>query len=83
MFGYGECMMLNDELLLSVPNALPIEHAALTEPMVVGLHAVVRGQLGAGGAPWSLGAARTSSAHVSARWRSESGQSRWALELLS
>jgi len=51
MFGYGECMILNDELLLSVPNGLTIEHAALTEPMVVGLHAVVRGQLGAGGAP--------------------------------
>jgi threonine dehydrogenase-like Zn-dependent dehydrogenase len=38
--GYGELMVLNASLLLEVPNGLPTEHAALTEPLAVGVHAV-------------------------------------------
>lgn len=38
--GYGEQLLLSAQLLLEVPNGLPAHHAALTEPMAVGLHAV-------------------------------------------
>jgi len=38
--GYAEKMLLSAPLLLSVPNGLDAKHAALTEPMAVGLHAV-------------------------------------------
>lgn len=38
--GYAEQMVLNEMLLLEVPNGLSSEHAALTEPMAVGYHAV-------------------------------------------
>jgi threonine dehydrogenase-like Zn-dependent dehydrogenase len=38
--GYGERMVLNEMLLLPVPEELPTEIAALTEPMAVGWHAV-------------------------------------------
>ncbi len=40
--GYGERMLLSAPLLLEVPNGLSARHAALTEPMAVGLHAVNR-----------------------------------------
>jgi threonine dehydrogenase-like Zn-dependent dehydrogenase len=53
--GYGERMILNDALLLPVPNGLATEHAALTEPMAVGLHAVIKAQLSASDAPLVLG----------------------------
>ena len=53
--GYGERMLLNDALLLPVPNGLPTEHAALTEPMAVGLHAVVKAQLTPSDAPLVVG----------------------------
>src|SRR4051794_3874130 len=43
--GYGERMLLSVPLLLEVPNGLDPRHAALTEPMAVGLHAVNRGAL--------------------------------------
>jgi threonine dehydrogenase-like Zn-dependent dehydrogenase len=43
--GYGERMVLSASLLLEVPNGLSTEHAALTEPMAVGLHAVEKGRL--------------------------------------
>ncbi len=39
--GYAERMVLSELLLLEVPAGLPVEHAALTEPMAVGEHAVV------------------------------------------
>jgi threonine dehydrogenase-like Zn-dependent dehydrogenase len=42
--GYGELMVLPEASLLEVPAAVPAEHAALTEPLAVGLHAVMRGQ---------------------------------------
>jgi threonine dehydrogenase-like Zn-dependent dehydrogenase len=38
--GYAEFMRLTEGLLLPVPNGLSTEHAALTEPMAVGYHAV-------------------------------------------
>jgi threonine dehydrogenase-like Zn-dependent dehydrogenase len=40
--GYGERMLLSSPLLVEVPNGLDPRHAALTEPMAVGLHAVNR-----------------------------------------
>jgi threonine dehydrogenase-like Zn-dependent dehydrogenase len=42
--GYGEYMRLTEALLLEVPNGLPATHAALTEPMAVGVHAVEKGR---------------------------------------
>jgi threonine dehydrogenase-like Zn-dependent dehydrogenase len=53
--GYGERMILNDALLLPVPNGLSTERAALTEPMAVGLHAVVKGNLAKSDAPLVVG----------------------------
>src|SRR6201992_3008579 len=38
--GYAERMLLSAPLLLPIPNGLDPRHAALTEPMSVGLHAV-------------------------------------------
>jgi threonine dehydrogenase-like Zn-dependent dehydrogenase len=38
--GYGERMLLSAALLSEIPNGLDVRHAALTEPMAVGLHGV-------------------------------------------
>lgn len=38
--GYGERMLLSAPMITEVPNGLSAGHAALTEPMAVGLHAV-------------------------------------------
>jgi threonine dehydrogenase-like Zn-dependent dehydrogenase len=38
--GYAERMLLSVPLLLRLPNGMDPRHAALTEPMAVGLHAV-------------------------------------------
>jgi threonine dehydrogenase-like Zn-dependent dehydrogenase len=46
--GYAEMMRLFTPMLLTVPNGLPVDHAALTEPMAVGLHAVNRANLAPG-----------------------------------
>lgn len=43
--GYGEMMLLNEAMLLEVPNGLSADHAALTEPMAVGAHAVVEADM--------------------------------------
>jgi threonine dehydrogenase-like Zn-dependent dehydrogenase len=43
--GYGELMVLNEMMLLEVPNGLSTERAALTEPMAVGYHAVAKANL--------------------------------------
>ncbi|PZU48216.1 MAG: alcohol dehydrogenase [Sphingomonas sp.] len=43
--GYGQYMVLNECNLVPVPNGLSAEHAALTEPMAVGLHAVNRARI--------------------------------------
>src|SRR6202035_262960 len=38
--GYAERMLLSEALLLGVPNGLAAKHAALPEPLAVGIHAV-------------------------------------------
>jgi threonine dehydrogenase-like Zn-dependent dehydrogenase len=43
--GFAENMLLSERLLLPVPNGLSTEHAALTEPMAVGWHAVQMARL--------------------------------------
>ena len=43
--GYGQTMVLNDMMALNVPNGLDARHAALTEPMAVGVHAVDRSSI--------------------------------------
>jgi threonine dehydrogenase-like Zn-dependent dehydrogenase len=48
-------MRLTEALLLPVPNGLTTEHAALTEPMAVGLHAVARARLLPDDAPLVIG----------------------------
>jgi threonine dehydrogenase-like Zn-dependent dehydrogenase len=53
--GYGERMLLTAPLLLEVPNGLKAEHAAMTEPMAVGLHGVNKGNLQAGEGALVLG----------------------------
>ncbi len=53
--GYGEYMRLSEALLLPVPDHLATEHAALTEPMAVGLHAVNKARLGPDDAPLVVG----------------------------
>jgi len=53
--GYGERMVLSEPLLLEVPNGLPTEHAATTEPMAVGVHAVAKGAWTARDVPLVVG----------------------------
>lgn len=43
---YAEQMVVQESLTLPVPNGLSAEHAALTEPMAVGWHAVRRSRIG-------------------------------------
>jgi threonine dehydrogenase-like Zn-dependent dehydrogenase len=53
--GYGELMVLSAGLVLPVPNGLVTEHAALTEPMAVGVHAVAKARLEPYDAPLVIG----------------------------
>ena len=53
--GYGEYMRLTEALLLEVPADLSTEHAAFTEPMAVGVHAVARARLEPDDAPLVIG----------------------------
>lgn len=53
--GYGELMVLSAGLVLPVPNGLATEHAALTEPMAVGVHAVAKARLEPYDAPLVIG----------------------------
>jgi threonine dehydrogenase-like Zn-dependent dehydrogenase len=53
--GYGEFMRLTEKLLLEVPNGLPTERAALTEPLAVGYHAVAKARLEKDDAPLVIG----------------------------
>ncbi len=53
--GYAEYMRLTEALLLPVPGGLSTEHAALTEPMAVGVHAVARARLEPDDAPLVIG----------------------------
>jgi threonine dehydrogenase-like Zn-dependent dehydrogenase len=43
--GYAEQTLVQESLMMAIPNGLSIEVAALTEPMAVGWHAVRRGQV--------------------------------------
>ncbi|WP_342119418.1 zinc-binding dehydrogenase [Pseudoduganella sp. OTU4001] len=43
--GYAERMLLQESALVPVPNGLPADLAALTEPMAVGWHAVRRSEI--------------------------------------
>jgi threonine dehydrogenase-like Zn-dependent dehydrogenase len=43
---YAEQLVVQEPLMLPVPNGLPADVAALTEPMAVALHAVRRGEVG-------------------------------------
>ncbi len=53
--GFGERMVLGEAWLLRVPDALPTEAAALTEPLAVAEHAVAKAGLGRGEAPVVIG----------------------------
>jgi threonine dehydrogenase-like Zn-dependent dehydrogenase len=53
--GYGQFMPLADRMLLEVPNGLSAEHAALTEPVAVGWHAVQFARLAADDVPLVIG----------------------------
>jgi threonine dehydrogenase-like Zn-dependent dehydrogenase len=53
--GYAEQMLLSAPLMLEVPNGLPTEHAALTEPLAVGVHAVEKALLKGDEAPLVVG----------------------------
>ncbi|WP_374533477.1 zinc-binding dehydrogenase [Phenylobacterium sp.] len=43
--GFAERMILSEAMLLPVPNGLPTDKAALTEPFAVGAHAVAKARL--------------------------------------
>jgi len=45
--GYGEQVLAQQAMTFRVPDEVPVEAAALTEPMAVALHAVRKGQVGA------------------------------------
>lgn len=53
--GYAEQMLLSAPLMLEVPNGLATEHAALTEPLAVGVHAVEKAQLKGDESPLVVG----------------------------
>jgi threonine dehydrogenase-like Zn-dependent dehydrogenase len=48
-------MLLSEPLLLEVPNGLAPEHAALTEPLAVGVHAVAKANIRGGEVPLVIG----------------------------
>ena len=53
--GYAEQMLLSEPLLLEVPNGLAAEHAALTEPLAVGVHAVAKANIRGNEIPLVIG----------------------------
>jgi threonine dehydrogenase-like Zn-dependent dehydrogenase len=53
--GYAERMLLSAPLLLPIPNGLDLKHAALTEPLAVGLHAVNKSNIAEGETALVLG----------------------------
>src|SRR6185369_14893794 len=52
---YAERMLLSEALLLEVPDGLAAEHAALTEPLAVGVHAVAKADIRGGEVPLVIG----------------------------
>lgn len=53
--GYGERMLLSAPMLAEIPNGLDFRHAALTEPMAVGMHAVNKSHITPGEGALVLG----------------------------
>ncbi len=53
--GYAEYMVLNELLATKVPEGLPHEMAALTEPLAVGVHAVAKSGIAPGDAAIVIG----------------------------
>ena len=53
--GFAEKLLLSEMLMLEVPNGLSAEHAALTEPLAVGEHAVVKAEVTAEHVPMVIG----------------------------
>jgi threonine dehydrogenase-like Zn-dependent dehydrogenase len=53
--GYSEQMVLTQDLCFEVPNGLPAEQAALTEPFAVGEHAVARSSVDKDSVPMVIG----------------------------
>lgn len=53
--GYAQYMLLSEALMLEVPNGLPSEHAALTEPLAVGIHAVAKANVRGDEVPLVIG----------------------------
>jgi threonine dehydrogenase-like Zn-dependent dehydrogenase len=53
--GYAQYMPLAERLLLEVPNGLPADKAALTEPIAVGWHAVQKARLARDDVPLVIG----------------------------
>ncbi|MBN8872804.1 MAG: zinc-binding dehydrogenase [Rhodospirillales bacterium] len=53
--GFAQYMPLAERMLLPVPNGLPAAHAALTEPMAVGWHAVQAARLTPADLPLVIG----------------------------
>ncbi|MFT4087290.1 MAG: zinc-binding dehydrogenase [Gordonia sp. (in: high G+C Gram-positive bacteria)] len=43
---YAEYVLVSEDTAMPVPDGLDVAHAALTEPMAVGLHAVARSEIG-------------------------------------
>ncbi|MDE2486238.1 MAG: zinc-binding dehydrogenase, partial [Alphaproteobacteria bacterium] len=43
--GFAERMLLSEAMLLKVPNGLPTDQAAMTEPFAVGAHAVAKARM--------------------------------------
>src|SRR5712671_6922652 len=52
---YAERMLLSEALLLEVPNGLAAEHAALTEQLAVGVHAVAKANIRGDEVPLVIG----------------------------
>jgi len=53
--GFGELMLLDEDFLMEVPDALPDDYAALVEPLAVGLEHARRGRPDKGEAALVLG----------------------------
>ncbi|MCV5706983.1 hypothetical protein OFN27_27825, partial [Escherichia coli] len=52
---YAEYMPLAERMLLPVPDGMDPDHAALTEPMAVGVHAVNHARLAPADVPLVIG----------------------------
>jgi len=64
--GYSERMLLSAPLLLTLSKGLNVGHAALTEPMAVGLHAVNKSSIQPRGAALVIGCGPTGLAIIGA-----------------